>query len=90
MRFEKTDYFYKIPKNNVIPELITDVLYTALNSYGMIHNVRLRNYLIRREFNILKQGFNKREAFDILANDFSIKRNTLRKITHNQRNIKRT
>ncbi len=80
MRFEKTDYFYQIPKNNVIPELISDTDYKKLTDLGMINNVPLRNYQIQRDYKDLIGKHKKQIAFNILLGMYDIKRKRLYKI----------
>lgn len=90
MRPEKTDYFYKIPETNCIPELLTDTQYKVLTGLGMIHNVRLRNYQIQRDYIRLLGSYGKHTVTNILLGMYDLKRNRLRKIykqTHFKRRV---
>ena len=74
-------YFYQIPETNCIPELLTDEQYAKIRPY--LHNIKLRDYMIKRDFTRLVTAFKKREVFTILTNQYKMKRYTLRKKTHN-------
>ena len=80
MRFEKTDFFYKIPETNCIPELISDTDYRKLTDLGMIHNIRLRNYCLSRDYKDLITFQSKKIVAGIMISKYGISKNRLRRV----------
>jgi len=51
---------------NKIPELIPDEVYDLLQKKQLFHKINLRNYMLRRDFRIMKKKMSTDKAIDKL------------------------
>lgn len=75
---------YNQESKNPLAELISDDIFELLNSKGLINEKSLRDYLIRKKFqNLRNEKVNASDAIDRLRNDYPyLQFDTLRKIVY--------
>ena len=70
---------------NPIPELISDEIYELLNSNGMIYEIGIRDYKMRKMFKELRENkVSAGDAIDKIREEYPyIQYDTIRKIVYN-------
>ena len=71
-------------KNNPLSDLMSDEIYTLLNSRGLISEKSVRDYIIRKKFKDLRRDkISATNAIDVLRKEYPyLQFDTIRKIVY--------
>jgi hypothetical protein len=74
--------------NNPLSDLISDEIYQLLDSQGLINKKSVRDYLIRKRFNTLREKeITAGKAIEVIQKDYPyLQFDSIRKIIYNKTN----
>lgn len=75
---------YNSTTGNPIPELISDEIYSLLNTRGLINEKSVRDYLIKKRFKVMRESkVRASDAIDSLRQEYPyLQFDTIRKIVY--------